>query len=567
MRHWKVGVKVYVLLALALVMMAVVGITGIASMKGMEQDEKSLYEEKLVSLSLIDQMRINNRAIESYLFEMMLNNDPKLTEMLKSNIAARVERNNNALAQYDAMPLDEQERPQIEKYKALLPQYRESRNQVQEMALANRDQEAYELFQNKVSDLREEMNTLLIEIGTDIDKDAKNAYQSSSDHGKAASIRMFTVMGAALLLLGGMGWAITRMVTRPVKQIQSLMERAEQGDLTVQGTYESRDELGALARSFNGMMGGIRELVQKVNESSLSLSASSEELTASSDQTARASEHIASATGEMAIGFEEQVKSVNEISDSLEAMKENLTVMAHNGDEVIGVSSQAADLVHSGLKAMESVARQMNEIENSARDTRSIIQELSAQSEEIGTIVTAINEIASQTNLLALNASIEAARAGEAGRGFSIVASEIRKLADATGRSSGQIAEIVGRVQVEVNQAAASMEQGTERVQRGKVRTGQAAEAFASIEQAVASVAGKVAEVGEAIRAAEAESKRIVAAMHQIGSISEQGAASIEETSASSQEQLATMEEVAASAKGLAVMAQDLQAMLQQFKL
>lgn len=363
-----------------------------------------------------------------------------------------------------------------------------------------------------------------------------------------------------------MGAYISRLVTRPLRSIQELMAQAESGDLTVQGTYESKDEIGQLTGSFNTMVRGLRTLVNRISDQAMTLSASAEELTASSEQTVRASEQIASATSEMAGGFDTQVRTVLTASQSVESMHLKFTDIEENGaemSELVGTASSAAD---QGVHAVSSILRQMGEIESSVSETQQRILTLGERTEQIGTFVTTINEIARQTNLLALNASIEASRAGEAGRGFAVVAEEIRKLADATSQSSKQIADIITGVQSESLRAVESMNRGAERVEQGVKQSGAVSEAFQSIEAAIRRVSEKVRAVDAAIRTAAAESAHITAAMEQLSSVSEQGAASVQQTTAASEEQLSTMEEVAGSARSLAQLAEELQHTLSRFR-
>lgn len=567
MKQLKVGVKIYVLLGLALLMMTGVGITGLTLINRLSSGLTGFYEEEYRSVENMNQLMINNRVIEVYMLEMILSKDPKVHEQMKANILDRIKKNDQALAELGAMSHSEAVKESLKQYQGLIPEYRAARGKVEELAFANKSQEAYAMFTQTFSVNRDKMNEIMARMMGDDQMEAQATYLEAKEAAEAASRLILFIMAAALVLCGLFGWRVTRLVVRPVRHIQSLMEQAEAGDLTVRGSYDSKDELGLLTGSFNRMIGGLRELVSKINDTALTLSASSEELTASAEQTSRASEHIATATGEMAVGFEQQVKSVGEISESMDTMDSNLNRMAHSGEEVIGVSRNAGDLVGTGVQTVESILGQMEDITDSVKEVQRIIDVLSSQSEQIGDIVTAINEIANQTNLLALNASIEAARAGESGRGFSVVANEIRKLSDATSRSSGEISEIIGRVQGEVVQAVGAMERGAVRVQQGMERSLQASEVFTAIRTAVGSVTVKVAEVGQSIAETTEQSQRIVAAMHHISSISEQGAASIQETSASSQQQLATMVEVAASARSLSALAEELQQSLQKFRL
>jgi methyl-accepting chemotaxis protein len=230
-------------------------------------------------------------------------------------------------------------------------------------------------------------------------------------------------------------------------------------------------------------------------------------------------------------------------------------------------TEEAAESSRLGAESVQRVMDQMQEIYGSTENTSRIIAALSGQSQKIGEIIGLINDVATQTNLLALNAAIEAARAGASGRGFSVVADEIRKLAEQSSVSSKQISELVGMIRKGTKEAEQSMDEGAQNVKTGITLAKSVHSAFALIDHSVMNVRQRAREVSGSIREISEGSERIVTAMDIVGGVTQKGAAASQETSAASQEQLATMEDVTHSAKSLAELAEEMQNKLSSFKL
>ncbi|MCZ8518917.1 MULTISPECIES: methyl-accepting chemotaxis protein [Paenibacillus] len=565
MKNLKVSTKLLTITAMSVLIIIGVGGYGYKTTADMSHASSSMYGDNLLAVSALSQIRINNQAIESSLLELMLTQDTAKNDELSSDIGDRIKKNADSTAQLENMLKNDEQRKLLEDYKSQLPKYMESSTKVSDLAMENRNTEAYAIFARETSSLREQLNSVLSSLTTVLQKDAEaNNMHTMATSSVAQRINLTVIILATILFLAA-GFYISRLITRPLRSMQELMAQAESGNLTVQGSYDSKDEIGQLTLSFNAMARGLRDLVMKISDQAMTLSASSEELTASSEQTVRASEQIAAATNQMAGGFDTQVRTVHMASQSVEAMGSKFSDIEQNGSEMTRLVGTASAATEQGVHAVSSILRQMGEIESSVSETQERILSLGERTEHIGTFVTTINEIARQTNLLALNASIEASRAGEAGRGFAVVAEEIRKLADATSQSSKQIADIITGVQQESQQAVESMHRGAERVEQGVKQSGEVSHAFRSIEEAIRHVSGKVLAVEAAIRSAAAESANITGAMEQVSSVSEQGAASIQQTTAASEEQLSTMEEVASSARSLAGLAEELQHTLSRF--
>ncbi|MCU7765343.1 methyl-accepting chemotaxis protein [Priestia megaterium] len=220
------------------------------------------------------------------------------------------------------------------------------------------------------------------------------------------------------------------MITKPLKEIKNLMETAKDGDFQVQGTYESKDEIGSLTASFNKMIGGLKEMIMSVGNISSTVAASSEELSASAEQNNSAIEHISSITEKLASGSNHQVNQIQESSTIIHRITNQTSEVVENVEQITKRALDTATISNSGTETVETAAKQMKSINENVTELSSVFQGLSEHSAKISQINEVITTIADQTNLLALNAAIEAARAGDHGKGFAVVASEVRKLAE-----------------------------------------------------------------------------------------------------------------------------------------
>lgn len=556
-----------ILFSVSLFFLLVVGFTGYRYLDKVQKNSEHMYSEILLPVEWVNQIRASNFEIQATTFDNIISTDPirkiKL-EDLGNN------RTNQVTDLYNLLKQTNQNAFQAEKlvqYNKLRIEYMSVQSEVRWLSTQNQTKEAYELYLTSVEPVQNEINQILTEILKNYDDTAQQLKQQNEDAGSSARTMMIGLIVLSIILLGLLSMTISGLITRPLTDIKQLMTQASAGNMNVRGSYRSKDELGDITISFNNMVDSIRGLVSQVNDNSMTLAASAEQLMASAEQTSRASEVIAAATSELSLRLEEQVRSMNVTNGAIAQMNTHIGRMDMQAEEMTRYTAEAADSSRLGAESVQRVMDQMQEISGSAENTRRIITELGGHSQKIGDIIVLINDVATQTNLLSLNAAIEAARAGTSGLGFSVVAAEIRKLAEQSSASSKQISELVGMIRKGTTEAAQSMAAGVHNVHTGIELSKSVHSTFALIDRSVLNVMHSVEEVSGSIREISEGSEGIVRAMDTVSGVTYKGAAASQETSAASQEQLATMEDVTHSAKSLAELAEEMQSKLAIFKL
>jgi len=361
---------------------------------------------------------------------------------------------------------------------------------------------------------------------------------------------------------------MSRSIAKPIKQAAEVIHQVAEGDLQIQELKKkTNDEVGILFDSSNRMVQDLREIVGQIQESSASMASSSEELAASALESTSAAEQVSRMTQDSAEGNEQQLLQYRALSHLINEMNNGIHQVAVNSEDMLHLTKRTSDLTVEGEKYIDHVVGQMNQIQQIVSKASGSIHSLRERSDEISQIIGIITGVAEQTNLLALNATIEAARAGEHGRGFAVVADEVRKLAEESKKSAGQITKMIHHIQVETMESVQMMEQENTQVEQGLKETEEAYHAFKSISQAMGKVTGKVDEVSSSVSTMLEASNRIMQSIERAKEITERSTHNSQESAAATQQQFAAMEEVAASAQFLSKMAEDLLSIISKFKL
>ncbi|OWA36228.1 hypothetical protein B9G55_10300 [Saccharibacillus sp. O16] len=567
MRNLKVKTKILLLTLLSGVMLLAVGYTGFTTMKEMAGASDDMYRNNLRSLNAIAQVSANNSTIEADVMEMMLTTDFKAGQDLSMDVSDRTARNAMSYSELENISLSPEAAALYESYNKLTPDYFNIRSRVVDLANRNLKDKAYQMFHTELQPVRAEVNQIVEKLNVQLLREAQNNNAASLEMARNSSMLIMICIGVGIALIAAFGLLISRLVANPLRQMQLMMKRAAGGDLSVQGKHLFRDEIGQVTLSFNQMIEGLREMIRKVDESAVTLSASSEQLAASAEQTTGAAGHIATSSSELSAGFERQAKAITDVSTFVDEMEGNMRQLGRAGDKIAEEVEGAHTSADLGSEEVRKTIERMNGIDSSVAHALGVVTELRRRSEEIGAAAVLIEQVTKQTNLLSLNASIEAARAGESGRGFAVVAQEIRKLAESSAESTRTISEIIAAIREESEAAVRSLNDGAQRVKLGVESSQEISEVFGRIRSSVSQVRGETGEAGQLIRLLMNQTAQIADAMRETSAIAQQGAAGIEEVSAAGEQQLSTMEEVQSSALFLSRMAEELQHTLAHFTL
>ncbi len=359
----------------------------------------------------------------------------------------------------------------------------------------------------------------------------------------------------------------SRRVTIRLNNLKTEVSAVEALDLTRPDFHATcNDEIGDMAEAIINMKRALRGVVGQLKSSAATLAASSEELTANSEQSAQVAKQIAASITGVATGANEQLVAANEASSVVEQMSAGIQQVSASTNQVAEQSVRATGKAQEGGRAVEEAVKQIIQVEDTVNTSAQVVAKLGERSKEIGQIVDTISSIAGQTNLLALNAAIEAARAGEQGKGFAVVAEEVRKLAEQSQEAAKKIAELIGEIQEDTDQAVGAMNDGTREVKAGAEVVHAAGIAFREIIDMVLHVSSQMSESSTAIQQIANESQQIVGTVKTIDNLSKMSSGEAQNVSAATEEQLASIEEIAVSSEALSKLAQELQAEVAKFR-
>lgn len=387
----------------------------------------------------------------------------------------------------------------------------------------------------------------------------------------SSSIYTAIILSAIALIFGVvLSIYLTKQITSPISRITYEIDHMAAGDFTGKDdlVFNARkDEFGHVANSLSAMKVNLKALILNVQEKTELLSSYSEELYVSAEQSAQASGQVADSIMNVVSGTDKQAKSIHTTLAVVEKSAVDVRMVASNAQNAVATSHTATAAAVEGEKLVVSAGQQMNSIEKTVGSSAQIVEKLGERSKHIGQIVDTITGIAGQTNLLALNAAIEAARAGEQGRGFAVVAEEVRKLAEQSEEAAKLIAQLIGEIQSETDQAVIAMHSGTEEVQIGAKVVADAGTAFQNIIQLVKEITTEIVEIAKSGDQVLSDSQEIVTVVREINEVTQETAAQTQTVSAATEEQTASMEEIAATSRSLTTMAEELQEAAHKFKI
>ncbi|GAQ95734.1 methyl-accepting chemotaxis protein [Thermodesulfovibrio aggregans] len=380
----------------------------------------------------------------------------------------------------------------------------QANNKIIELAMAGKNKEAIELFNREFSPKLARLEKALDDEVVFHNKKL-NARIADINSIMAREILVVIILTIASVLIGtAFATFISRSVKKPVTELKGVLERVAQGDLSVDIKAQSKDELGMISQSVHEAIVSIKKLIAESKTIASSLASSSEQLSATTEEISR--------------NLKSQTERASQIASAAEEMSQTVVDIAKNASNIAEVSVTTANVAKEGRDMTMNTANEIKVIEGAINKLSEVINILGDRSRQIGEIVTVIKDIADQTNLLALNAAIEAARAGEQGRGFAVVADEVRKLAERTAKATDEIAEMIRGIQSEVDVAEGSMEDATKKVASGVELSNKSAEILGQIFSKAQELQGMIQQIASATEEMSSVTDHIT---QDIGSIAE----------------------------------------------
>ncbi|OIK09774.1 methyl-accepting chemotaxis protein [Bacillus sp. MUM 13] len=385
----------------------------------------------------------------------------------------------------------------------------------------------------------------------------------------SSTLNQILISLAGLIVMMSLLYFVINRLLRPLKKMVGIADSIAKGDLTVDINMAaaSKDEVGRLSGSIGEMVKNLNGLITNIHDTSSYLAASAEELSANASETYEYSMKVSDDVAKVAKGNEITLRTTEESAAAIEETAYGIQKIAGSSFIVSESSTLTSREAKDGNYIIQRLIQQMSLINTSVNQIGSAIIKLNDNTTKIDDFVRIISDIANQTNLLALNAAIEAARAGEHGKGFAVVADEVRKLAEQSASSATQITELIRDIQQDSASSISVMEEGEENVEAGLKLTNEAGEVFKRILESAEEVAMQIHEVSAASEQISASSEEVAASVNEMKATAQSTSEFSGRVSDATYEQLSSMEEIKATSNSLGKTAEELQELVGKFKI
>ncbi|HEX5201869.1 MAG TPA: methyl-accepting chemotaxis protein [Actinoplanes sp.] len=430
----RTGVKIASIVLVLAAAATVVGVVSIVSLAGVYGKGQAIATGSMLPSIDLAKVRFLMQESRIQMRDAVLAADDAATKQVQEKMRATDAEIDAAAKLYSAEAAD---RAAMEQFTSILAQFRDARDtKLMPAAEANDNAAAVAVLAGQTAPLTDQAMSALDEASQAEQDDAASVLADAKSSYTGARTTVIVILVAGLLIGLALAWSVTQMVLRPLRTVSDVLDHVAEGDLTRVAGVPSRDELGRMAQALDRANARTREVVQAFTATAVTLASSAEELSATSREIGSAADQ-ASAEAQMVSSSAEEVStSVQTVAASSEEMTASISEIARNATDAAQVAAQAVE---------------------SAQTASNTMTELGRSSEEVGNVIKVITSIAEQTNLLALNATIEAARAGEAGKGFAVVASEVKDLAQETAKATDDIGQRISSIQSDISNAVAAI--------------------------------------------------------------------------------------------------------------
>ncbi len=541
--------------------------------------ERSNVRDWMESNLAVSKINQNVDEIQRMLYFRVLFIGTNRAQNLQVGQSEKVQRVEEYFAQYqqaldNSIYDDETERQHdlemINLEKTLWQNYKAQLQQIEPLIAANDTQGSLQLLGSTVTEsfgeLSELINSDSVECAEGLQKAVLLNEKNLSDFESLVRI-MGVIVVLILIFVISILYLLARDISSSVKQIVSVTEISAQGNLSQDIHLETGDEFGTIAAQINSVLRHIRKVVGKVQNAAGELSNSAENMQSKVTHTGNLLENVALTVTTATDNTHEQKDALRESATHIKQIEESVMQSAQAMQFGLEVVQQAAANAEEGTEMSDKTVTQMNDIAKAVEESAKIVQELSENSKEIGSIVEAISAIAEQTNLLALNAAIEAARAGEHGKGFAVVADEVRKLAESSQQSAQKIGDIINNIQVTTEKAVVKMQQGAELVNEGKNNVTETGKSFHEILNMIQQADENSQQVMMIINSLREPIQDIVSRTEKISQMSAEISDKMESISIATAEQAENIIDISDNSKNLNDLSENMEKVVHEFKI
>ncbi len=516
---------------------------GAASLTGLSKVRSAINEivsDSMPSMKVLGDIRYSVATIRRTDALLLLCDTSACTQRLATKRKSYLASYSKSIEEYAPMVSYQGERELYETIRQNAAAYIAFSEQSRQLVDAGKPEEASKLL--LYGDAVKVYNAAADAVEADV---ALNTKMGSEEGARAARLAhtllwvICIVMAVTVMLCAGVGMGLTRLIVPPLQSVTAALEQVAEKNLTVSVEAQGEDEIGRLSTALNVTVSAIRNILQSVAQGAETLSAAAEELSVRSGQTSD--------------NTREQTSKINQIAAASQEMTATISEISHNAETASGASRESAEAATHGGSVMQAAASTMEQIATDTASVEAKMTSLAKRSEEIGKVVSVIQEISEQTNLLALNAAIEAARAGEQGRGFAVVAGEVRRLAERTKGATEEIAGTIRNIQEETRETLSVMSSSRGTVQAGLNETANARHSLDAIIESSKQVESQIHLIATAAIEQTAASAEISEGTSQVSNLA------VENSQAS--------EDMAGACKNLSELATDLDGIIRQFRI
>jgi methyl-accepting chemotaxis protein len=451
LRNLNIAPRAFLGFSFIALLVIVLGVFAVNRMSIIRQASIDMESTQLPSVGFLGNMTENVLRLRILSFRVLTNREPAALQEAQTRIGVLIDKVRSAQASYSALPAQPDEAALYKTFTATLDGYLQAQNQMMELSRQNQLDEMRTLINTRIKDGTDQMGEQLNKLVALNNGYAKAAGAEAGEHYSSAITGIVVVAVMAALLTVLLAWLLTRSIVTPLNRAVQAAETIAGGNLTKVIEVDGKDEPARLLGALAAMQTNLRQTIEQIAGSATQLGAAAEELSTVTEEASR--------------GLQQQNNEIEQAATAVNEMTAAVEEVARNAVSTSEASSQSTQAAREGRDRVVETVNAIQTMTHDVQNTSVMIEGLAAQGRDIGKVLDVIRAIAEQTNLLALNAAIEAARAGEAGRGFAVVADEVRALAHRTAQSTQEIEKMVAGIQNGTGEAVSSMQQSNQRTQ------------------------------------------------------------------------------------------------------